>query len=42
MAQKNQNEIKVKGGVVIMPHAAKPSLAGRPKPAPRPRSKKQA
>lgn len=28
--------------IIIMPRAAKPTLAGRPKPAPRPQVKKQA
>jgi hypothetical protein len=29
----------IKGNEFIMPHAAKPSLAGRPKPAPAPAAK---
>lgn len=40
MAQKDQNEIIVTKYTIIMPRAAKPTLAGRPKPAPRPQAKK--
>lgn len=38
--KKNQNEIIVTTYRYIMPRAAKPTLAGRPKPAPRPQGKK--
>jgi len=37
---KDRNEITVTKYRIIMPRAAKPTPAGRPKPAPRPQSKK--
>jgi hypothetical protein len=37
---KDKNEIIVTTYRFIMPRAAKPTLAGRPKPAPQPRDKK--
>lgn len=39
-AKKSQNEIIVTTYRYIMPRAAKPTQAGRPKPAPQPKAKK--